>query len=133
MEEEMYDLAIDGRDAVIAINGQQDWSEVQPGTIIIMRVIMLQNESTDTRKYQCPRCRKWNYGSESSSSIDWWVQLSSRYFQMGLISQSQGCEGRFQISNAGLKQVAKYKRYSGGEQEMMLLRNFHLKKYVSKE
>jgi len=133
MEEEMYDLAIDGRDAVIAINGQQDWSEVQPGTIIVMRVILLQNESADIRKYRCPRCRKWNYGSESSLLIDWWVQLSLRYLPMGLISQSQGCEGRFQISNAALKQVAKYKRYSGGEQEMMLLRNFHIKKYVSKE
>jgi len=129
----MYDLAIDRRDAVIAINGQQDWSEVQPGTIIIMRVILLQSESTDVRKYQCPRCRKWNYGSERSSSIDWWVQLSLRYFPVGLISPSLGCDGRFQISNAALKQVAKYKEYSTSEQEMMLLRNFHLKKYVSKE
>ena len=70
MQEEMYDLAIDGRDAVSA-NGQQDWSEVQPGTIIVMSVILLQEDSTDVRKYQCPRCGRCNYGSESSSLIDW--------------------------------------------------------------
>jgi len=65
MQEKMY-----GRDEVIPINGQQDWSEVQPGTIIVMRVILLQSESTDVRKYQCPRCRKWNYGSESQRIWD---------------------------------------------------------------
>jgi len=75
MEEGMYDLAIDGRDNVMAINGQQGWSEVQPGTTIVMRVILFQRVSTDVRKYQCPRCREWNYGSENSSSIDWSVQL----------------------------------------------------------
>ncbi len=76
MEEGMYDLAIDGRDKVIAIKGQQDWPEVQPGTTITMRVILLQSQITNVRRYQCPRCRKWNYASENSSLIDWSVQIT---------------------------------------------------------
>ena len=77
MQDGMYDLAIDGRDKIIAINGEQDWSEVQPGTTITMRVILLQSQLTNVRKYQCPRCRKWNYGSSSPSSIDWWVLINA--------------------------------------------------------
>ena len=73
MHDGMYDLAIDGGDKVMAINEEPDWSEVQPGTTIILRVILFQGQSTDVTKYQCPRCRKWGYGSESSSSIDWSV------------------------------------------------------------
>jgi len=76
MEEGMYDLAIDGRDKVIAIKGQQDWPEVQPGTTITMRVILLQSQITNVRRYQCPRCRKWYYASENSSLIDWSVQIT---------------------------------------------------------
>ena len=49
MQEGMYDLAIDGRDKVIVINGQQDWLEVQPGTTVVLRVVLLQRESADVQ------------------------------------------------------------------------------------
>ena len=51
-------------------------------------------------------------------------------FPRGLIFPSQGCDGRFQISNT-FEQVPEYNGNSTHDQEMVLLRNFHLKKYAS--
>ena len=75
MEEGRFDLCIDQGTHVVPINGQPDWSKVEPGTKVVMRAILVRKQYTYTQKYKCPRCKAWDdadgTASASAASIDW--------------------------------------------------------------
>ncbi len=73
MENGNYDLCIDKKDAVVAIEGQEDWedSEIRPGTTIVMRVIFWLQQVRG--QYRCHRCNTLNTAAKDGPSIDWSV------------------------------------------------------------
>ena len=77
MEQGRYDLCIDQGTQILPIDGQRDWSRVEPGTQVVMRAILFQKRSTARRRQQCPRCKAWNdlEGVKGNASrflsIDW--------------------------------------------------------------
>ena len=82
MEQGRYDLCIDQGAQVFPIDGQRDWSRVEPGTRVVMRAILFQQRPIGTRRHQCPRCKTWNDSrgvkedSSQNLSIDWSAVLS---------------------------------------------------------
>ena len=83
MERGKFDLCIDQGTQVVQIDGEQDWSKVEPGTKVIMRAVLLREESYDVSgwEYQCPRCETWNYPKvgdtwNAVSSNDWYTYVS---------------------------------------------------------
>lgn len=78
MEQGMYDLCIDQGTAIIPIAGESDWSRVDSGDKIVMRVVLVQKESLrDPQTYLCPRCQVWNSeeGINEDVIIDWSAPL----------------------------------------------------------
>jgi len=73
MEEGNYDLCIDRGDDVVAIKEQRNWSEVVPGTTIVMRVILTSRRVE--MAYPCPRCGQLNSAARHGPSVDWSVGL----------------------------------------------------------
>jgi len=72
----LYDLWVDGVQ-VVPIEGQQDWSKVQPGTKVVLMVIFLREQSINVRRYKRPRWKIWNDAAPSNTaSIDWSVESS---------------------------------------------------------
>ena len=71
MDQGMYDLCIDDGVQVIQIKGQEEWSKVQPGTKVALRVILRRGQIYNVRKYKCPRCKTWNDPEWKARSIDW--------------------------------------------------------------
>jgi hypothetical protein len=77
MEQGRYDLCIDQGNKIVIINGEQDWSRVEPGTRVVMRAVLFQQRSIGAQSHQCPRCKTWNdlegeKGDPSQNlSIDW--------------------------------------------------------------
>jgi hypothetical protein len=70
-----YDLCIDdGRMVKRLTDQQEEWARVQPGTKIVMRIVVQQETYGFDKKHQCPRpgCRAWTTGTANSSSIDWY-------------------------------------------------------------
>jgi len=69
MEEGNYDLCIDKTEEVAVIKGQPHWSQVQPGTTIIMRAVVTTQTFTD--QYTCPRCGAMNIATKNGPFVDW--------------------------------------------------------------
>ena len=67
-----YDLAIDDGRQGLQITNDVEWSRVQPGTTIVMSII-LSKPRLRQRKYQCPSCKIWNEVDEivGRSALDW--------------------------------------------------------------
>ena len=59
MKQGRYDLCIDNGTQTVPIDGEWDWLKVEAGTQVIMRVILVQEKSKQTQRYQCPRCKAW--------------------------------------------------------------------------
>ena len=81
MKHGKFDLCVDQGTQVVRIDGEQDWSKVEPGTKVVMRAILVQRRSGYPRGYQCPRCKTWNHSKGSSGyvndlSIDWYAYVS---------------------------------------------------------
>jgi len=73
-----YDLTVDNGRTQHQLINQEEWSSnVQRGTTIVMRVVMMQQ--TDEKKYRCPFCEFWNKQEEDRGQawIDWWGFHSS--------------------------------------------------------
>lgn len=77
MERDMYDLCIDDGLQVVPLKGQEDWSRVQPGRKIVLRVILTRSQRTNVRRYKCPGCGAWNMAETDTSSIDWSAGIGS--------------------------------------------------------
>ena len=81
MERGRYDLCIDQGTQIVPIDGERDWLNIEPGTQVVMRVILVQEKKNRTRSYQCPRCKTWhdlegNNGDQSLYTvIDWSASL----------------------------------------------------------
>jgi len=77
MKQGKYDLCIDNGTQTVPINGEWDWSKVEVGTQVIMRVILGQEKGKQTQRYQCPRCKAWNSVEDGAGEhshylyIDW--------------------------------------------------------------
>ena len=82
MKHGKFDLCIDQGTQVVRINGEHDWSKVEPGTKVVMRAVLVRKRSGNARGYQCPRCKIWNHSRGSSRvannnlSIDWYASVS---------------------------------------------------------
>jgi hypothetical protein len=75
MKQGRFDLCIDQGTQIVPINGQSDWSNVEPGTKVVMRAILVREQLSNTQRFKCPRCKAWNdangTASASTASIDW--------------------------------------------------------------
>ena len=67
-----YDLGIDDGKQVLQITNDAEWSRVQPGTTVVMSII-LSKPRIRQREYLCPFCNVWNEVDEISgrSALDW--------------------------------------------------------------
>ena len=78
MEHGKFDLCIDQGTQVVHIDGEEEWSKVEPGTKVVMRAVLFRLQANDG--YQCPRCKTMNHSKGRSrdvnSSIDWYVSVS---------------------------------------------------------
>ena len=73
MRRRKYDLCIDGGNQVITIEGGHEWPVVEPGTTIVMRVLLDCEQVLE--KYECPRCGTLNKQPlQRGLSIDWSVE-----------------------------------------------------------
>ena len=72
MDIEGYDLGIDDGRQLLQITNDAEWSRVQPGTTIVMSII-LSKPRVRQREYLCPFCKVWNEVDEISgrSALDW--------------------------------------------------------------
>jgi len=77
MDQGRYDLCIDQGTQIVPLDGEQDWSKVEPGMQVVMRAILVQEKISDIRWYKCPRCKTWNKLEAErwgrSRLIDWSV------------------------------------------------------------
>ncbi|KAF9533535.1 hypothetical protein CPB83DRAFT_480152 [Crepidotus variabilis] len=108
-----YDFCIDRGHEVVVLGRETDWSIVQPGSTIVMRVDHIQLEGyfrAGQRKYKCPRpeCRGWNKREFTSISVD-----------------CQGCHGRYQLTHALYSDWPPVSR--DGEIDLLLLRIINVK------
>ena len=67
-----YDLGIDDGRQVLQITNDAEWSRVQPGTTVVMSII-LSKPRFRQKEYFCPFCLVWNEVDEISgrSALDW--------------------------------------------------------------
>ncbi|KAF9522783.1 hypothetical protein CPB83DRAFT_863966 [Crepidotus variabilis] len=116
MKKGMYDYCVDLENHVVVLDERTDWSIIQPGTRIVMRVILERESSTFFMVNQCPRphCGVWNYNVFGLRS-----------------SNCQGCSGRFQVTLANRRTCRNHQRRSS-DQGLMLLRNFHIQRLPGK-
>ena len=68
-----YDLTIDDGRAQHQLINQEEWSNnVQRGTTLVMRAVIMQQ--TDEKKYKCPFCEFWIQNKQEDHGqawIDW--------------------------------------------------------------
>ena len=82
MEHSKFDLCIDQGTQVVGIDGEQDWSKVEPGTKVVMRAVLVQSRNFSDKGYQCPRCKTMNHSkvrrwdANNNLSIDWYASFS---------------------------------------------------------
>ena len=76
MEKEMYDVCIiDESGQVGRIVANEDLTDLEPGTHVMMRVIIEQVSSADVQQQLCPFCKTWNNHPTNSTRIEWYVEL----------------------------------------------------------
>jgi len=117
MEERKYDLCIDRGNQVIQVADQYNgWSEVHPGTKIVMRILLLQEQEGQVKQFRCPRCKAWNIAGSTETSMD-----------------CQLCDGRFQVAEADGQENGPLNgeiEEDVADVDMQLIRNLHLTIYV---
>jgi len=120
MEQDMYDMyIIEESGQVGRIVANEDLTDLEPGTRVMMRVIIEEVPTTDAQKYLCPFCRTWNNPGADVSRIE-----------------CLGCDKMFMRAEADSnstreKQKNKIDRdFMSDKEGMEKLRNFALKKLV---
>ena len=80
MEHSKFDLCIDQGTQVVRIDGEQDWSKVEPGMKVVMRAVLTRLRRYADDGYQCPRCKTMNHSKGSNQDvnlpIDWYASVS---------------------------------------------------------
>ncbi|KAG2335398.1 hypothetical protein BDR05DRAFT_971696 [Suillus weaverae] len=128
IEEGKYDLCIDEGTRVTPLTNHE-WSSIEPGTTIVMRVTIQQTTSSASGvDYKCCFCGAVNR-----------LGVRSVKYQ----SQSQGrtvcstdcreCNRRFQITRGSRKQITQFSNSDFNrttEAERLLIRNFHVQQIV---
>ncbi|KAF8954802.1 hypothetical protein BDZ97DRAFT_1765741 [Flammula alnicola] len=110
-----YDLSIDDGKERLQLMNQDTWSSaVQPGTTIVMSVVMVQ--LAHGKKYQCPFCDFWNtlQNNFGRSSID--CRSCKRCFHVTRPEQNSfRRDGNYDVESAAVS-----------EEERELIRNLNL-------
>ncbi|KAG2343353.1 hypothetical protein BDR05DRAFT_962852 [Suillus weaverae] len=128
IEEGKYDLCIDEGTQVTPLTNHE-WSSIEPGTTIVMRVTIQQMTSSGFDvDYKCRFCGAVNR-----------LGVRSVKYQ----SQSQGrtvcstdcreCKRRFQITRGSWKQITQFSNSDSNhmtEAETLLIRNFHVQQTI---
>lgn len=126
IEEGQYDLCIDEGTQVTQLTSQE-WSSIEAGTKIVMRVLIQQDTELSDFEYQCHFC------SAINRLGDGYVTDSFRR-RAGCSIDCRVCKRRFQISR---RDMGKQSTHSSNDEsdltmdaEMHLIRNFHVQQRV---
>ena len=73
MEQGRFDLGIQQGNWVAPLFGEQNWSEVEPGTELLMRAMLSRYRKGPHGIYECPRCKTGN-GPDSGGAYPIWIE-----------------------------------------------------------